>query len=366
MELRPKKILLVKLDHIGDFILSLPSIKLVQETFPDAKITLLVGTWNMSIANRLSGIHKVLTFDFFSRISEQGMPEDLNSKIPKLRKLLSDNYDIAIDLRRHPETRGTLLLTNAPIKVGYEAGNRGIDSRLHEYIMPPWEHHINSIPHISEQIYHLVNTICKSNKESRDIPDIIFTDKETNDIKKKYSYTLSRPLLIGMNPGVGSLIRQWPIDYYAELANLFIEKSGAHIVLFGSETERRMIDSVINKINDKSSVTNMVGELNISRFMIFIKHCHLFIGNNSGSGHISGIMNVPTLIVFSGQVMASEWHPLGKNTYLIKKQLDCVPCYLPYKQSCQHKLECLTSITPEEVYLKGMEIISERNITTQG
>ena len=113
-----KRILLVKLDHIGDFITSLPAIGLVRAKFPEADITLLVGTWNQTLANRIKEVDTVITFDFFNRISEEYINKDYLKQVGRLQKLLkSSKFDLAIDLRRHPETRWTLFLSEAKYKV---------------------------------------------------------------------------------------------------------------------------------------------------------------------------------------------------------------------------------------------------------
>jgi ADP-heptose:LPS heptosyltransferase len=360
-----KNILLTKLDHIGDLVTSLPAIHLTRRKFPDARITLLVGTWNMSIAGRVAGIDEVMTFDYFSRKSEEGIKPQTTEELNKLRSTLLDRkFDLAIDLRRHPETRPILVLSGAKYKVGYLTGKEMLDSNLYISLIPPNEFHDKFVPHISTQAFNLVNVIGKDRFTDFLLPEIRFTKQEVDKINKKYAEVIRKPLLVGINPGVGSMVRQWPNSHYIELINTFIEKDNAHIILFGSPGEAKLVQDVYEQVKNKDNVTNLAGQLSIGNCMLLTKYCHLFIGNNSGSGHIAGLLNVPTLIVFSGQVTPSEWHPFGEHTYLLRADIDCAPCFIGYRQFCKRNLDCLKLIKPETVYQEGGKIL-ERNVTTQ-
>lgn len=360
-----RNILLIKLDHIGDFITSLPAIHLTRRKFPDASITLLVSTWNMSLASRVAGVDEIITFDYFSRKSEEGVQPQNNKDLTKLNHALTKhNFDLAIDLRRHHETRGLLLMSGAKYKVGYITGDQRIDGNLYIGLTPPNEFINMDVPHISTQSFNLVNVIGRERLTDMLLPEIRFTKQEDDKLKEKYADVIGAPLLIGINPGVGSMVRQWPNSHYTGLADLFIEKSNAHVILFGSPSEVNLVQDVYDNIKNKDNVTNLAGKLSIGNFMLLTKHLHMFIGNNSGSGHIAGLLNIPTVIVFSGQVQPGEWHPFGEQTYLIRADIDCAPCYIGHRQYCRNNLDCLKLISPELVYERGLEIL-ERNFTTQ-
>ena len=53
------KILILKLDHLGDFIMGIPALEKARATFADAEITLVVGAWNLDIARQMNVADKV-------------------------------------------------------------------------------------------------------------------------------------------------------------------------------------------------------------------------------------------------------------------------------------------------------------------
>jgi len=354
-----KRILLVKLDHIGDFMTSLPAIGLVRAKFPKANITLLVGTWNQTLANRIKEVDTVITFDFFNRISEEYINKDYLKQVGRLQKLLkSSKFDLAIDLRRHPETRWTLFLSEAKYKVGYITGNYSYDSLLDIGLQHPPNKGL--LPHISSQIFNLVKSINPDVMSFIQSPELSFVDGEVEHFKSIRTDILSNKKIICIAPGVGSLIRQWRPKYYYQLINLITECSDAHVVLLGSPPEYNMVSlDVYKNVKDKKRVTNLAGKLSITNAALMIKHSNLFIGNNSGMGHIAGYLNIPTLIMFSGQVEPTEWHPLGDKTYIVTAEVDCAPCYLGQRKDCTNDLQCLNLITPGDVYREVERILNE-------
>ena len=354
-----KRILLVKLDHIGDFMTSLPAIGLVRAKFPKANITLLVGTWNQTLANRIKEVDTVITFDFFNRISEEYINKDYMKQVSRLQKLLkSSKFDLAIDVRRHPETRWAVFLSDAKYKVGYITGNYSYDSLLDIGLQHPPNKGL--VPHISSQIFNLVKSINPDIVSYGKSPELDFIDGEVEHFKSLHSDILSNKKIICIAPGVGSTIRQWRPKYYYQLINLITECSDAHVVLLGSPTEYNMVLlDVYKNVKDKKRVTNLTGKLAITNAALMIKHSSLFIGNNSGMGHIAGYLNIPTLIIFSGQVEPTEWHPLGDKTYIMTAEVNCAPCYIGQRKDCTNDLQCLNLVTPGDVYREVERILNE-------
>jgi hypothetical protein len=112
-----RRILILKLDHMGDFILSLGALEKARSTFPDAEITLVVGSWNVQAARELGLADVVLCFDAFPRNSSEE-EVDVPGKTALFQALVTGDYDLAIDLRIDVDTRFLLKHVRAPIRAG--------------------------------------------------------------------------------------------------------------------------------------------------------------------------------------------------------------------------------------------------------
>jgi len=111
-------ILLLKLDHLGDFIMSLPAIGAVRSHFPTAHITLAVGSWNEALAIESGLADKVIPFDAFSRNPVEQGHLDMTARAEAFAALVHGPYDLAIDLRTFTDTRLLLQQVDARHRAG--------------------------------------------------------------------------------------------------------------------------------------------------------------------------------------------------------------------------------------------------------
>jgi hypothetical protein len=116
--LKPRrKILILKLDHLGDFIMGIPALEKARSSFADAELTLVVGSWNVEMARALGIADHVLSFDVFP-VNSSEETVDVPGKTALFQRLLTDDYDLVIDLRTDPDTRFLLNTVRADLKAG--------------------------------------------------------------------------------------------------------------------------------------------------------------------------------------------------------------------------------------------------------
>ena len=117
-----RKIILLKLDHRGDFLMAGEAFKIFRNAFPTAEMTLVCGSWNIAEAEKSGWFDKIVPLDFF--------PEDdsARSKLSPRESLLDDfaskidheTYDLAVDLRLFEDTREVLRKIDARVHAGFD------------------------------------------------------------------------------------------------------------------------------------------------------------------------------------------------------------------------------------------------------
>ena len=112
-----ERLLLLKLDHLGDLIMAIPALERARRYFPDARIDLVVGSWNVDLATDLRLADRVIGFDAFHRNSSEVEP-NVDATLGLFRTQITDRYDLAIDLRADVDTRPLLNAVRAPLKAG--------------------------------------------------------------------------------------------------------------------------------------------------------------------------------------------------------------------------------------------------------
>ena len=119
---RPR-ILLLKLDHIGDMVLAMRAMLLVRKAWPDAHITLVCGPWNVALARQLGLFDSIIAYRFFSEAAPdaQAAVSDRHAAFAALD--LGEPFDLAIDMRYDQDTRPLLEAIDARFRAGYSARN---------------------------------------------------------------------------------------------------------------------------------------------------------------------------------------------------------------------------------------------------
>jgi ADP-heptose:LPS heptosyltransferase len=350
-----QRILAVKLDHLGDFLTALPALAALHAQFPGGKIDLLVPSATASLA-RQGGmlppdlpIGEIHVFDFFHARSGEGRKEVGEAERAALQARLAPfAYDLAIDLRMHPDTRAVLRHTGARCLAGYDHADNfpWLDIALE------WEGDVRLLrkrAHISERLVQLVAATA-----SACLPDTGTRPKPGKPASSKAFAVLpasfrAKPVVC-IHPGVGNVVRQWPASSFAALIDLLAIRPGLNAVLIGSPDETPIADEIIAKVADASVVKSLVGKVTLADLPALMQRCVLFVGNNSGPQHLAATLGMKTLGIHSGVVDAAEWAPLGPQSMAIRRRMVCSPCYLEFASDCPRQLACLGGLLPRDVH----------------
>jgi ADP-heptose:LPS heptosyltransferase/GT2 family glycosyltransferase len=349
-----QRILAVKLDHIGDFITALPACRRLKQRFPQAKLTVLAAKASRALAAMEASIDEVVEFEFFHARSGLGRREMTQEDMAKLEvRLRERDFDVAIDLRMHPDTRQILQLSGARLLVGFDHGGRfpWLDVALE------WEGDNTLAPkriNIVDRLGQLVEALGVACDEDRSSLPFMERDSawqalQDNPAIAELSRTFSGPLVV-VHPAVGNETRQWPEEHFAGLIDLLIAENGASVLLIGAKEELAIAERVLELSHHRGSVVSLLGSLNLQELPMLLKAADLFVGNNSGPQHLAAALGTPTIGVHSGVVEATEWGPFGPQAVAVRRKTVCSPCYVAIAKDCHRDLACLRKLRPRDVF----------------
>ncbi|WP_148707808.1 methyltransferase domain-containing protein [Komagataeibacter melaceti] len=144
-------VIILKLDHRGDFKLADLAMKVIKETFPSARISLVCGSWNLSNAQSSGLFDEILTLDMFSEDSsaKPNPPRDLIIRTFKAM-IEGKTFDLAVDFRHFVDSRILLQCINARYRSGFNNYNSfpwldisldlpspTVDGRVEQWIISP-------------------------------------------------------------------------------------------------------------------------------------------------------------------------------------------------------------------------------------
>src|SRR4051812_21618128 len=103
----PKRILVLRLERIGDLLMTLPALADLRAFAPGAEIDLVVGSWNGDLARAIDPVTRVQCLDA-AWLTRESEGQGVLSLIAAARRWRGTHYDLAINFE--PDIRGNLML----------------------------------------------------------------------------------------------------------------------------------------------------------------------------------------------------------------------------------------------------------------
>ncbi len=352
---RVRRILAIKVDHIGDFIIALPAFARIKRHFPAAKLTVLAAKASMALAHLEPAIDEVIEFNFFHERSSLGKETlDIYALSALESRLAPYSFDLAIDLRAQPDTRHLLQHSGASVMAGFDTGGRfpWLDIMLEwdgdRHLVPKRAHATNSLV----QLVETVAVMCDRDWISRgdlSYDKAIIQLRALRAASGLSSAFFDQPLVC-IHPGAGSPMKEWPMRSYADLIDMFVSKDCLHVVLIGGPNEVKAVEAIRAHVAQPEKVISLVDAVSLGDLPVVLQACRLFVGNDSGPKHLAAALGVPTLGIHSSNVDAAEWGPLGPSAAAVRRRMGCGPCYISVPSDCHRRLACIHGIRASDVY----------------
>ncbi len=210
---------------------------------------------------------------------------------------------------------------------------------------------------------HRVESLCKlinvNELISPSIPDSNTAKKEALRIISDKN--LVQPIL-ALAPVTNWQRKNWPLENFVLLTNSLMKKyndenSFRSVIILGSEKEKDQCDFLVDNINN-INIVNLCGYCEITVIYALLKHCRLFIGNDSGLMHLSAAANINTLGLF-GPSKEINYRPWGNKSHFLRTEsnyddLVNVKGYNRYDSSSLMK-----TLTVKKVLKKCYQILSQ-------
>lgn len=341
------KILLVRLDHIGDLLMATPAISALRKKFPKALIDLLGGKRAQDVFRGNKDINRVLTFDatwYDPRRGNELWPVDIISTILKLRR---EKYHIAVDLRGDFRVIFLFLwLTGIPIRIGFH--NLGLGFLL-----------TDSVNYDPNKSYRDLNfdALSPLNIEQDDGNAKFFVTEEDEDyigVLLKQNDIKSGDRIIGISPTTNRIEQRWDEKRFAEVADRLIEEFHVKVLLLSAIPDAALARLMTQHM--KHRVIDLAGKTTLSQLAALMKKLALYIANDSGPMHLAIALNTPTIGLFGTTSIRKSWPYQQHSSFFraITSEVDCErPCY---EKDCDPK-RCFDLISVDEVYKAASDIL---------
>ncbi len=354
----PQRILLLRLERIGDLLMVLDAIAAVRAMAPQAEIDLVVGSWNVSLARTIPGVSSVETLDV-PWMAREGRGLSWRSLIARARAWRVKGYDLALNFE--PDIRSNLLLalSGAPRRAGFISGGGG--ALLTDALAPDPRAHIAD--NVRALVAHVFGPTATRRTETRRDTLAAVKLNIPDQARRQAAELVGTPRhgapLIGIQPAAGRQIKEWEPARFAEVGSELARTRGASVVLMGSAGDRAVLDAVRAAWPPDVPVAELPVETDLVVLAAVLERLTLFITGDTGPMHLAAAMGTPVLAIF-GPSLPTRYAPLSPRSRIVRIDIHCSPCNLmrrPPERCVGHVPDCLAGITSASVLRAAEELL---------
>lgn len=329
---RGGRVLVTRLQYLGDVILTLPLVDAIRERYPRAEVDYLC---------RPPASALLMDDPRFSTVLELRPENGFSGSVALVRRLRSRRYDAVVDLYGNPRSAWLTRFTGAALRIG---GGRSGRRRLYTHpvrvpldVRSAMAHHLTFVDRIDVRAEPRKPVIVPA-------PDEIVAARNLFESLGVETRRPDRPR-IGIHPGGKWPVKRWPTHSFADLAGRLTSDWNATVVAFTGPGEA--VYSARLK-QDAGQDVVILPELPVRTVAAALSLLDGMVVSDGGVMHLSVAVGTPTVGIF-GSAEPEIWFPYGPfGPYApAVVPVECRPCH---KHECPlGHTDCLNKLMPEMV-----------------
>ncbi|MCD6093490.1 MAG: glycosyltransferase family 9 protein [Candidatus Omnitrophica bacterium] len=314
------KILLIRTDRFGEFILNLPAFRAVRKEFPNSHIAVMAQPYIRELIEDNPDINEVIDYELEN---QKGIWPGLKL----IRFLRKKKFDLAIIFNPQKKFNIITFLAGIPTRVGYERKwgfllTHKIKDKKYLGEKHEIEYNLDLVRVVTRSTLHAPRYTLKDKN-----PFIPVKKEDEEFIEKKLRDLYFHPgggsgegeILIAIHPWTSNPQKQWPIANFVELADKISQWEKTRVVIIGGKDERKLSQKYFADIN----AIDFSGEFNLRQTAALLKRCKLLVSCDSGPAHLAAAVGTSVLALFRSGIPgvgAKRWGPWGKGHIVIEKE----------------------------------------------
>ena len=295
-----RKILVIKLSALGDFVLALAAMKKIREAHKRAHITLLTTPPFEALAK---------ASPYFNAVETDGRPQGLGEWLALRKRLKAAKYDRVYDLQTSAQSARIfhMLAPFPPEWSGIAAGC----ALPHKN---PNRNRMHTLERQADQLkYAGIWPDAPTEPGSAPGPDLSWVPPKSPQNRPTPSGVKPRPYVLFVPGGSAHrLDKRWPAERYGQLGKILAER-GYDVVIIGGPQESALARQIQREVGQARDLT---GRTDFAKVAVLGAKASLVVGNDTGPLHLAAATGSPTVVLFSSASDPELAAPRGHVTVL--------------------------------------------------
>jgi heptosyltransferase-2 len=348
------RVLVLRLDEIGDLVLTGPLLEALRGALPLARVTLLVKPACLALAQACPFVDEALAFDPASAAPLGLLKLRLRMRAFARAKLAPRGFDLALVPRFEADAGLSALMawmSGAPRRMGYAAGARAAAPRLQELTDPLFTDLLTAPPtlHAVEHGLGLARALGFSPGQPRLRS---WAREEDRQWARAQLGRFQGRKVLALAPGAGQARKLWPLQRYAEAARRLAAQGGLAFVVLGSAADQAAGQALAQAL--PGACLSLCGQASLPQSQAVLELCSLYLGNDTGPMHMAAAAGVPVVAPFchpangsAASIYApSRYGPWGAPCRVLQPAAAAPPCQQECLQPGPH---CILGVGADAV-----------------
>jgi len=349
-----QRVLVVRLDNLGDVVMLSPALRSLRSALPDASITLMASPAGVQVAPMLPWVDRAWSVEALWQDASHRMPLDPERELLLVEGIRERRFDAALIFTSfsqspHPAAYACYL-AGVPLRVGQSK----------EFAGGVLSHAAPSLPdgvyQVDRNLHLLEHAGIEIDRRQLELTIPADAAAQADALLASHGISHGQPF-VALAPGASCAARRYDALRYAEVVRRLQEATALPVVLLGSAKERALT-ALVRQASEIDAI-DLAGETGVCELAAVIARSSLVIANNSGSIHIASAFGRPAVVMYSGTDYETQWAPKTPSVVL-RRPTHCSPCY---GFVCAQSMECL-DIAPSEVVAAALDLLAAAGVTT--
>jgi ADP-heptose:LPS heptosyltransferase/Flp pilus assembly protein TadD len=346
----PRNVLIQRVDQLGDLIFSIPALRRLRELLPEARLVGLLSFANADLAKNLDLFDEIITIDFRNDEREWRRVMPFNKQEELRRQLEPYKFDVAVDLVESGDSRLLLQLSGARFLLGFsERRTYWLSASYEGYTRDP-VNDMEVTPHSTKALglVEWFGTLLGNHSQITRREDLT----RNRLALPPYNLAVDKRFAV-LHAGSRVKFIRWP--YYDSLAAMILEKTDLNVVMLSDDSidKARLPCTLVG--SDRFQFWDQ--RLPFDDLDALLSFCAVFVGNESGPGHLASLRGANVVTVYPARHHWSEWGHENRG-YIITRRVPCAGCHILHDpEECGKGFACIVNISVEEVFDTVMNFV---------
>ncbi len=347
-----RNILVVRLDNLGDVLMTTPALAAIRRSAPGVRLTLLGSRAGAAMRRHLPMVDDVIVYDAPWVKGAPSSARDVQADRRMIERLAREGFDAAIVFT---------VCTQSALPAAMLCRLAGIPLRLAHARENPYDlltDWVRDTEVCAAGMRHEVErqlALVRAVGFHADDEHLLFRYRVADvlNLRRKFEQAggdLRRPYVV-VHPGASAASRRWPAERFGQAAEAIAASTDCQVVFTGGHDEAALVAEARAAMHTPG--LSLAGQLALGELAALIAGAQVTLCNNSGPAHIAAAVGAPVVVLYA---LTNPQHtPWKGRSRVLSHDVPCRDCLKSACPETHHA--CLNGVQPGEASAAALDMI---------